>query len=112
MVEIKKGDVIAAENVRIGESSKGKYFMCKVSATKGKGFITVWNNDGFECADGDTIRIADIISVKRSNRQYQDKWYDETSITATLEFVSEAPKYTDLMPVDVDETTFGGELPY
>lgn len=85
MVEIRKGEVIRAESPKSGTSSRGDYFMLRMKGEKGSDTITIWNEDGFTCSDGDMVVVTDILSVKRSKRKYNGKWYDETSITAKLD---------------------------
>lgn len=103
---ITKGDIISAEGVRTGTSSKGQYFMCRVKAEKGNSKITIWNNDGFNCSDGDQIRIVEIESCSHSSRKYQKKWYEETSAVCKLELVGKAPDYSDMMEAGDDDLPF------
>ena len=95
MIEIKTGAVLKAEGVRTGSGAKGEYFLCKVKAEKGKDTISVWNNDGFSCNEGDTIRVDEILSVKKSARKWQEKWFDTFDVVARLSYVGEGkPGYT------------------
>lgn len=89
-VSVKKGDVFTVENSKSGTSSKGDYFLFRVKAEVGKSTITVWGDGGFSCNDGDTVRIVDILSVGQRSREYQGKWYTETSCVCKLELVEEA----------------------
>ena len=105
-VTIKKGDIIVGDSVRTGTSAKGSYFMCRVKADKGNGKITIWNNDGFNCSDGDQIRIVEIESCSHSSRKYQEKWYEETSAVCKLELVGKAPAYSDLTEAGDEDLPF------
>lgn len=95
MVEIKQGMTLTADGVKSGSSAKGNYFLCKVKAEKGKDSITLWNNDGFSCPNGATIRVDEILSVKKSARKWQEKWFDTFDVVARLSYVGEGkPGYT------------------
>lgn len=91
MIEIKKGDVISTTEGKSGEGKNGKYAMIPVKAEKGYDKITVWcaNADNFDISDKPSVRVADIISVKRSKRQYNDKWYENVDVNCVLEAVEE-----------------------
>lgn len=109
MVQIKSGDTIRAESVHTGTSSNGDYFLCRVKAEKGRDCITVWNNDGFTCQEGESVRINEIQSVKFGQRKYNDKWYPDVSIVASLSSVepqkNEGAGFSELYGGD-------GELPF
>ena len=98
MVTIKAGDTFRAEGVKTGTSAKGDYFLCKVSDDKGKKKITVWNNDGFTCADGDTVTVDEIVSVKLSaSKGRDDKWYDNFDAVCRLSLAQDVGQaFTDL----------------
>lgn len=108
MVEIKAGDTITAESVHRGEGGKGPYCMLVVKAEKGKDKITVWARDGqMALADGDSVKVNSIVSVKKSARKYKEQWYDTFDIVANLQVMEKgrASSYKD-----VDETD--DELPW
>lgn len=108
-VTIKPGDIIKAEGVHSGEGEKGPWFLCKLKAEKGRGSITIFNHDGFECADGDMIRITEIQSVSHNNRKWQDKWYEETNADCGLELAEDA---VPDIGGEFDELPNDGELPF
>lgn len=107
MVEIKSGDTITAESVHRGTGGKGPYCMLVVKAEKGRDKITVWARDGeMELSDGDSVKINSIVSVKKSARKYQEKWYDTFDIVANLQVMEKghASAY--------EESDSDGELPF
>lgn len=106
MVTINKGDIITAQNVRSGESAKGRYFLCRVKAEKGRDSITIWNNDGFECGEGDKIAVTDIISVSHKKKKYNEKWYEITDVVCSLMLAEGSGDAFTEMP------GFDGDLPF
>ena len=80
---IKKGDVIIATGVRSGTSARGPYCLLKVGE-KSNDRITVWAQSGFECSEGASIKVVDIVSFKR---KYNEKWYPDISAECVLEVV-------------------------
>jgi hypothetical protein len=83
---IKKGDVIIATGVRSGTSARGPYCLLKVGE-KSNDRITIWAQSGFECSEGASVKVVDIVSLKRSNRKYNEKWYPDISAECVLEVV-------------------------
>lgn len=83
---IKKGDIITATGVKTGTSARGPYCMLKVGE-RSNDKITIWAQSGFECTEGAQVRIADIVSFRRSNRKYNEQWYPDISAECVLEVV-------------------------
>jgi hypothetical protein len=83
---IKKGDIITATGVRSGTSARGPYCLLKVGE-KSNDRITIWAQSGFECSEGASIKVVDIVSFKRSNRKYNEQWYPDISAECVLEVV-------------------------
>jgi len=110
-VTVKKGDTITAVGVHSGTSSKGQYFLCKVKGEKAGDQITIWNNGGFECSEGDQIRIVDILEVKKYKRKYNEKWYDETDVIAELELIGNVPDVSTSSFEDITDIN-GDRLPF
>ena len=103
---IKKGDIITATGVKTGTSARGPYCMLKVGE-KANDRITIWAQSGFECSEGAQVRIAEIVSFKRSNRKYNEKWYPDISAECVLEVVGSQQKFSGFSPVqDEDELPF------
>lgn len=103
---IKKGDIIVATGVRSGTSARGQFFLCKVGE-KANDRITIWGQSGFECSEGASIKVVDIVSFKRSNRKYNEKWYPDISAECVLEVVGGQQKFSGFSPVqDEDELPF------
>ena len=103
---IKIGDIITAQNVRTGTSARGPYCMLKVGE-KANDRITVWAQSGFECSEGAQVRIAEIVSFRRSNRKYNEQWYPDISAECVLEVVGSQQKFSGFSPVqDEDELPF------
>ncbi len=103
---IKKGDIITATGVRSGTSARGPYCLLRVGE-KANDRITVWAQSGFECSEGAQVRIAEIVSFRRSNRKYNEQWYPDISAECVLEVVGSQQKFSGFSPVqDEDELPF------
>ena len=92
MIEIKKGQIITvSEKARSGEGQNGKYIMIPVEAEKGYDKITVWaaNASDFDISGKGSVRVREILSVKKSKRKYQEKFYDNYDCNCTLEAVED-----------------------
>ena len=92
MVELKKGQIVTLEKARSGEGKNGTYLMVPVSSEKGFDKITVWAANAADLnIDGvNELRVAEIVSVKRSKRQYNEKWYENVDANCVLEVVKTA----------------------
>ena len=101
MVQIKRGDTFTATGVRTGDGKNGQWWMCKINAEKGSDSITLWC-PGCTANEGDTVTVANILSVKKSARKYQEKWYD--TYEAEVEFA--AADFAELEDEDGDTLPF------
>jgi hypothetical protein len=88
MITIKQGDTIRISDSKSGDSAKGPYFTFKVKAERGNDSIALWSNDGEKFRDGDDVEIVEICEVRKSKRQYKEKWYDNFDVTAKLKVKS------------------------
>ena len=104
---IKKGDIITATGVKTGTSARGPYCMLKVGE-KSNDRITVWAQSGFECSEGAQVRIAEIVSFKRSNRKYNEQWYPDISAECKLEVVGSQQNFSGFQQVPDNDS----ELPF
>ena len=101
MVQIKRGDTFTATGVRTGDGQDGAWWFCNIKADKGYDTITLRCNS-CTAKDGDTLTIANILSVKKSARKYQEKWYD--TYEAEVEFA--AADFAELEDEDGDTLPF------
>ena len=104
---IKKGDIITATGVKSGTSARGPYCMLKVGE-KSNDRITVWAQSGFECSEGASIKVVDIVSFKRSNRKYNEQWYPDISAECVLEVVGGQQNFSGFQQVPDNDS----ELPF
>lgn len=98
MIELKKGAIITATNIKAGNAN-GKVWACgKVAASKGWDSITVWfeNTDVYQ--DMTDYKVAEIVEVKKSARKIKgkdgsEKWVDDYSVRAVMESLqNDAPE--------------------
>ena len=111
MVELKKNDIVLLTNAKKGESPQGKWMLIPVKAKKGYDQLTlvVENIDEAYAFTG-KAKVKEIISIKKSAKKYNDKWYDTYQATCILERLSEADAYAEGFG-DFDEVN-DTELPF
>ena len=94
MVQIKRGDTFTATGVRTGDGKNGQWWMCKINAEKGSDSITLWC-PGCTANEGDAVTVTDILQVKKSARQFKEKWYDTFDVTVALEATAQFAELPD-----------------
>ena len=104
MTKIAKGERYTASTFRSGESERGAWEMIKIADANGKNELTVFpaNVPTGVVENGDFI-VRDIIEVRVGFRKSKkdDKWYQETNVTAELEAIKS--------DIDID---LDGDLPW
>lgn len=108
MVEIKTGSIVNFNEKKTGEGGKGTWAMVPVTDDKGKKRITVWADNAEEVKNWTgQVKVKEIISVKYSARKYQERWYEDVSVVATLERLTEADMFsTGFSEVEQTEIPF------
>ena len=105
MTAVKKGERYTATTFRNGTSERGDWEMIKVADANGKNELTIFpsNLPSGVTQNGDFV-LKDITEVRVGFRKSKkdDKWYQETNITAEVEAIKSDIDF------DVDE----GELPW
>ena len=90
MTKLTKGERYTASTFKSGTSEKGDWEMVKVADSNGKNEITIFpaSVPSGVTHNGDFI-LKDIVEVRVGFRKSKkdDKWYQETNITAELEAI-------------------------
>ena len=113
MIEVKRGQVVDASEAKFGEGKNGAYLMVPVKASKGKDKITLWatNPNDIHMPQRE-LKVSEIETVRKSARQYQDKWFDNYDANCKFEMVSPADTkdgsesdapFTDCSPTNDDK---------
>ena len=109
MVEVKKGTIITATDIKAGTGKNGTWAFGKVKAEKGYDAITVWFANPEVYKDITDYKIVSIESVKKTARKVKDaggaeKWYDEYSCNAVMEVLpvpGDAPEGFSRLDADI-----------
>ena len=92
-VEVRAGEAYEASGVRSGDN----WTMFRVKAEKGPKELSVFTDGKIDLRDGDSVKVARIVSVRLSARKDRDgNWRDTMSVNAELEVNGTAAKLEDL----------------
>lgn len=85
-IEVKAGDVVNFAEAKSGASGRGPWFMVPIFDEKHKERIQLWANDNnaLDCQRWKTGKIKEIRNVKKSARQFQNRWYPTVDVAVTF----------------------------
>lgn len=107
MTKVTKGERYTATVFRSGQSERGAWEMIKVADNNGKNELTIFpSNIPSGVGEQGDFLLKDILEVRVGFRKSKkdDKWYQETNITAEVEAIK-----SDIVFEDIGED---GELPW